>query len=102
MSKKISDYVPIFKDQGIDYVAAADAAGVGTQHQVVVVSGSAHTITLAKEMASTSYTAVASSNEAARPAAIGTKEVSSVVVTGLNAGDEVNIIVIGQLKGQEG
>lgn len=102
MSKKISDYVPIFKDQGIDYVAAADAAGVATQYQVVTISGDPHTVTLAKEMANTDYAAVATADNSTPFIDSAAKTTSSFQITGCIASDVVNVIVIGQLKGQEG
>lgn len=100
MSKKISDYVPIFKDQGIDYVAAADAAGVGTQYQVVAISGNPHTVTLAKEMANSDYVAVVTAN-AQNAVSVSNKSTTTFEIGGLGGG-VANVIVIGQLKGQEG
>ena len=100
MSKKISDYVPIFKDQGIDYVAAADAAGVATQYQVVTISGDPHTITLAKEMANTDYAAVLASDGASLTIDDAQKTTTTFQIAGGFAGVTVaNVIVIGQLKG---
>ena len=101
MAKKISDYVPILKDQGIDYVTAAGVAGLGFQCQTVTVSGSPATITLSTEMADTSYCAIAQGEGNALSVDEGTKTVSGFDVLG-GSGEVANIIVIGQLKGQQG
>jgi hypothetical protein len=101
MSKKLSDYIPIFADQGIDYVAAAPAAGVSTQAQEVVVSGATHTVTLASQMANNTYTAIATNGtDGGSAVTIGTKTTTTVVIKNGSADDNVNLVVVGQLKGQ--
>ncbi|MBO75991.1 MAG: hypothetical protein CME17_01050 [Gemmatimonadetes bacterium] len=103
MAKKLSDYIPIFADQGIDYVSAAPAAGVATQYQVIAASGvGTNTITLEHQMANTDY-AVCISQEDGNNAYL---ESASKTVTGFNVNDgwsaaSISIVVIGQLKGQK-
>ena len=101
MSKKLSDYIPIFADQGIDYVAAAPAAGVSTQAQEVVISGATHTVTLASQMANNTYVALATNGTNGGSAVtIGTKTTTTVEIKGGSASDKINLVIVGQLNGQ--
>jgi hypothetical protein len=100
MAKKLSDYIPILKDQGIDYIAAAPAAGVATQYQVITISGAPQIVTLDHEMANASY-AVCGSDVSGGVLTIGTKTVSTVEITTSSGTAECNLIIVGQLKGQK-
>lgn len=102
MAKKISDYIPILKDQGIDYIAAAPAPGVATQYQVVNISGSPQTIELGHEMADTTY-AVVVDVSVGNSQQISNKTTASFDYTPGAPGytGELNVIIVGQLKGQK-
>ena len=110
MAKKLSDYIPILKDQGIDYIAAAPAAGVSTQYKIVdFSSGTPQVIELDHEMADTNY-AVTACTDTATPIAVGFtgwpdltegKTVSAFAADDMGAGGIVNFIIVGQLKGQK-
>jgi hypothetical protein len=101
MAKKLSDYIPIFADQGIDYVAAAPAAGVATQYQVVSVSGASQTVTLANQMANADYAVMLTDDKGTTTAYADTKTVTSFSAKGLANPSTLNVIVVGQLKGQK-
>jgi hypothetical protein len=101
MSKKLSDYIPIFADQGIDYVAAAPTAGVSAAGQEVIVSGSPHVMKLDHQMANDTYTAVVTAGTAGMGTLVVTaKTTTTVEVEGGANGEKVNLVVVGQLKGQ--
>jgi len=102
MAKKISDYIPILKDQGIDYVAAAPVAGVSTQYQVVNISGNPQTIELEHDMADTNY-AVVVDVSVGNSQQIDNKTTTSFRYTPGASGyiGELNVIIVGQLKGQK-
>lgn len=103
MARKLSDYIPILAAEGIDYVNAADAAGVGTQYQVVTVSGNPQTVTLAKQMANTDYAVLVydPSGTVNMDTDLNNKTVSSISLVDGGASEVVNVIVIGQLKDQK-
>ena len=103
MSKKLSDYIPIFADQGIDYVAAAPAAGVATQYQVVEASGVggvSMTITLEHEMANANY-AVVANDDLGNATPVGGKTVTTFQAIPGVTPCTLNLIIVGQLKGQK-
>jgi hypothetical protein len=104
MAKKLSDYIPILKDQGIDYVAAAPAAGVGTYVQTITPSGGASwngsTVTLDHTMADTNYAVL--TDQAERPMiTIYDKTATSFVTddNGYAGTGTVSFVIVGQLKG---
>ena len=101
MAKKLSDYIPIFADQGIDYVSAANAAGIATQYQVVSISGATQTITLATQMADTDYAVSLTDNKGSTTVYADTKTVTSFSAKGLANPSTLNVIVVGQLEGQK-
>ena len=106
MAKKLSDYIPIFADQGIDYVSAAPAAGVATYVQTVTPSGGASwdgaTVTLDHQMADTNYAVLTDQEE--RPLlVIGNKTVTSFETddNGAAGTGTVSFVIVGQLQGQK-
>jgi len=103
MAKKLSDYIPIFADQGIDYVSAAPAAGVATQYQVIAASGlGTNTITLEHQMANTDYAVlVDDTDQNGSYLESGTKTVTGFDVNDNGGAVSISIVVIGQLKGQK-
>jgi hypothetical protein len=102
MARKLSDYIPILAAEGIDYVAAADAAGVGSQYQLVTVSGGTQAVTLAKQMANVSYAVLVTEETGAVTVAESSKTVTGFDLIGGGAGEIANVLVIGQLNGQKG
>lgn len=103
--KKISDYVPPFKDQGIDYVAAANAAGVGIQAALVTQSGAAPLVVDLeaiglKKMADTNYVVISQVEGAAVTVDESTKTVDGFNVLGGSDTEVHNLLVIGRLQGQ--
>lgn len=106
--KKISDYLPPLKDQGIDYIAAANAAGVGMQSKQITQSGVAPLVVdLEAEglspMEDTNYVVIAQGETVARV----TVDQSTITKTGFNVlggadTEVVHLLIIGRLAGQAG
>ena len=100
--KKISNYLPPLRDQGMDYLAAANAAGVSIQHGSAILDGNAQTITLVSEMANATFTVLMTNETAsARVPAITAKTTTTFVLD--NAGTNLDVLgyaVIGQISGQ--
>ena len=100
-AKKLSDYQPELKDQGMDYLAAAGAAGVAIQSGTFTSDGTPDTVTLGKEMANATYTILLQGETVAR-VTVDESETSATtfVVLGAANTEVVHWLVVGQLKGQ--
>lgn len=105
--KKLSNYMPPLKEQGMDYLAAAAQAGVGIQGKLITQSGAAPLVVDLEAlgmspMADTDYVVV-SQVEGLTPSV----DESTKTKTGFNVLGGVdtsvhNLMVIGRLKGQAG
>ena len=104
--KKISDYVPILADQGMDYLAAAVKAGVTIQTKKITQPGAAPLVVdLVAEgltaMADTDYVVLVQGETVARV----TVDESSVTTAGFDVlggaiTEVVHLVVIGRVAGQ--
>jgi hypothetical protein len=105
-AKKASNFIPLLKDQGMDYLAGATAPGVSIQVKQITQSGAAPcVVSFAAEgmsdMADTSYVVIVGGETAAA----ATVDQSTIATTGFNiiggADTEVlHVVVIGRVKGQ--
>lgn len=103
--KKISGSVPVFKDQGIDYVTAAAKAGEAVQHCSVTQSGaSPYAVTFAgmglKPMADATYDVLVCGPTAGTTVDYSTRTVTGFSITGGTAADRITVMVIGRLANQ--
>lgn len=105
-AKRASNYDPLLKDQGINYVTAAAKAGVGIQVKQITQSGAAPLVVSfsaqgMSDMADTNYVVIAQGETAAAVMV----DQSTMAVTGFNVlggadTEVVHIVVIGRLKNQ--
>lgn len=103
--KKLSDHVPALKDQGMDYLAAANAAGVGIQcYRVAQVGASPFTFTFAtyglKNMADGTYNVIVQGPNGDERADYATRTPTSVQITGGAAAEQLIVLVIGRFANQ--
>lgn len=103
--KKFSDYDPMMREHGIDYVCAAGVAGKGVQGctftmvtgGVVVFEDNGMT-----NMADTDYQVlVQNQTDAADEATVGSKTATQFTITGPDNSDVLDIIVFGRIAGQQ-
>jgi len=101
--KKVSDYVPILDDLGIDYVVASNKNGVGVQNLRVAMPADGIIVFAdngLSDMANDTYCAlVQNQTDIADPATVVTA-VDKITITGPDTGDILNIVIVGTLKGQ--
>ncbi|UCG53370.1 MAG: hypothetical protein JSW58_07405 [Candidatus Latescibacterota bacterium] len=107
MGKKLSAYDPVLQEQGIDFVAAASKAGVGIQAlQVAMVGGGIFVFAengLA-DMADGNYSVfVQNTTDVADPGAVALADrlPTQITVTGPDVADELDILIVGRLAGQQ-
>ena len=101
--KKISNYLPPLKDQGMDYLTAANAAGLSIQTGTVASADTAgDTITLTSQMANATYMVIiVNETDVARNPSQAAKTTTSFDYGNeVNNADVLSYVVIGQLDGQ--
>jgi hypothetical protein len=102
MAKKISDYVPVLKAEGIDYLMAANASGMSIQSGVIAALNAGGTIQLEHEMADANYMVITSNSSGLRPVTHAAKTTTQFNYGGqANADDELWWAVIGRRKNQK-
>lgn len=104
MAKKISDYVPVLDDEGMDYLVGANASGMSMQSGVISALGVGGTIQLESEMADTNYIVLLSNATSGVTRAIShaAKTVTQFNYGGQGTdGDSLGWVVIGRLKNQK-
>lgn len=105
LPKDAKDLIPYCEDQGIPNLAGAYARGVSVQHDIYVAGAGADPYVFADEglsdMADVAYVVIAMNQTAvARPMTATSKAVTGFTLTGQNAADVVDLIIVGRLKGQ--
>jgi len=103
--KKISDYIPPLKTEGVPFVAGAASGGISFQTKKITLGGSPHTVTFAslgmKDMEDSSYLVLVGGETVAL-----TKVDESTITTagfdilGGGATEVAHVLVVGRLKGQ--
>jgi hypothetical protein len=103
--KKLSDFLPILKDQGIDHVVAANKAGQGLQCVRAVQSGSAPwAVTFAglglADMADATYDVIVQGPNGDERCDYATRGVKGFSITGGANTEAMTILVVGRIAGQ--
>jgi hypothetical protein len=103
--KKISDYVPPLKNEGVPYVVAASKGGVSVQVGEIVQAGaSPFAVTFAalgmSDMADTAYIPIVTGPDGDERADLATRMVSGFSILGGADTERLGIVVHGRLKGQ--
>lgn len=107
MPKDLKQSMPALDDQGIKNVVGSPARGVSLQAVTVTMASSPETFTFAalglEDMANTSYQVIPiNQTDSTDPASCTTKAVDSFEITGPDAADVVDVLIIGKVKGQLG
>ena len=105
MAKDLKDLIPALDDQGIPNVVGSGNQGVSLQFLVFTMGSAPDTVVFADEglvdMYDGNYAVVAQNqSDVADEATIGTKTGLSFIVTGPDASDVVDLIIVGRLKTQ--
>lgn len=105
MAKDLKDLMPALDDQGIKNVCGSPARGISIQAATLTMASSPETFTFAalglEDMANATYQVIAiNQTDSADPASCTTKAVTSFEITGPDAADVVDVIIIGKVKGQ--
>lgn len=103
--KNADTAIPILKDQGIPNICGAYAKGVSAQYAILSSAGGAEAVTFAglglSDMANATYVVlVQNQTDVADEAAVTAKTAQGFTVTGPDAADVLDILIVGQLKGQ--
>lgn len=104
-AKKLSNYIPILKDQGIDYATAAGKAGDGMQHIRVAQSGaSPYAFVFAdnglQDMADTEYDVIVQGPNGDERADYSSRATTGFDITGGADTEDLIVLVMGRIKGQ--
>lgn len=103
--RKLSNYIPPLKEQGMDYLVAAAAAGVGMQALKVTLSGATHSVVFEDEgrvnMEDADYVVLLQGETTSRL----TVDESTITKTGFDilgglAAEVGHVLVVGRLSGQ--
>lgn len=105
LPKDAKDFIPYCEDQGIPNLCGAFARGVSIQHVIYSAGAGADAVLFSEQglsdMANTAFVVIAMNQTAvARPMAVSSKAVTGFTITGQNAADVVDLIIVGRLKGQ--
>lgn len=106
MKKDIWDHIPILKDQGIRNVVGAHQQGVSLQvKQIPMPAGGV--IVFAdhglSNMADAEYSVFTQNQtDVADPGTVGSRTTAEFTITGPDAADVLDILIIGKVKGQLG
>ena len=99
------DYIPFCEDQGMPTLAGAFAKGVSVQHKIFAMVTAPDDFVFAdndlEDMADATYVVLAQNQtDVSKPPAMTAKSVSQFTITGPAIGDDVDLIIVGKLKGQ--
>ena len=104
MAKKISDYVPVLKAEGMDFLCGANASGMSIQSGVIEALGAGGTIQLENEMADADYIVLLSNATSGVTRAVSHAAKTTTQFnygSQANNGDSLGWIVLGRLKNQK-
>lgn len=105
MGKDAENHIPYCKDQGLKNLSGAYARGVAVQYAVYTMTASPEAVTFAAlglgDMADTQYAVITQNQtDVADPGTVTSKTTKGFTITGPDAADIVDIVVIGRLAGQ--
>jgi len=105
MAKKASDYIPFCKDQGIPHLTGAGAGGSSMQfkNNWAMPGGGAFVFEDQGlvNMSDGNYVVLTQNQtDVLDPGTVGSKTKTGFVLTGPDAADEIDIVIIGRLDGQ--
>lgn len=103
--KKISDYIPPLKQEGVPFLAAAAKGGVALQvSEIVQVGASPFAVTFAQlgmsGMADALYVPLVTGPNGDERADLTTRTVTGFSILGGAATERLGIVVVGRLKNQ--
>lgn len=104
--KDLKDYMPILTDQGIPNLMGSYARGVSTQYfQTTMPSDGVITFASvgASDMASATYGVLIHNHTGAVQGTVGNSDrtASQITVTGPTEDDVLDVVIVGQLPGQQ-
>jgi hypothetical protein len=105
--RKLSDYLPPLKNQGMDYLVAASGAGVSIQAKALVQSGAAPFSVVLEDvglqnMQSSDYVVITQVEGVAATVDESTKTKTGFDLLVAGDTDVHNLIIVGRLAGQAG
>lgn len=105
--KKLSDYLPILRDQGIEHLCAASSAGVSLQSASLVAMPADGALTFAElgmsDMADSDYALIVHNHSDAADEATclaNARTATGFTLTGPDEDDLLDIVVVGRLADQ--
>ena len=108
MAKKISDYVPVAKAEGMDYLLGANASGMSIQTGTISALNVGGTINIPSEMADLDYGVILvnETNGSRLPTAVLTGGTHTKTTVNYGGGvcvdaDQLRFYIIGRLKNQK-
>jgi len=104
--KDLDNYIPILKDQGLKNLVGTYKRGESMQHVCTTMPADGIILFSAfglSDMANASYAVIVQNHtDVADPGKVARADrlTNKITITGPDTGDELDIVIIGQLKGQ--